>query len=75
MNDSHFEEAKQMDIMQNKVSIIQQMDTIVGTYVSHDWVMKNILNMSDDDIKEEGKLIADESKDERFKQDEDGGRW
>lgn len=75
LNDSHFEEAKQMDIMQNKVSIIQQMDTIVGTYVSHDWVMKNILNMSDDDIKEEGKLIADESKDERFKQDEDGGRW
>lgn len=73
LNDSHFEEAKRMEIMQSRVSIIQQMGEVVGTYVSHDWVMKNILNMSDNEIKEESKLIEQESKIDRFKKEEGGG--
>ena len=40
---------------------------VVGTYVSHKYIMKNILRMSDEEIDEEAKQIEEESTQERFK--------
>jgi hypothetical protein len=48
--DSYFAELKQVEIMKDRVDILAQMDEYVGKYYSVDWVRKNILQQSEDEI-------------------------
>lgn len=73
LNDSYFEESKDIEILERRINTIDRMGDIVGKYISHEYVMRNILKMSDDDIKEESERIEKESKIERFNKEEDGG--
>ena len=62
---------KDIEIMERRLTLMSQVEGVVGKYVSHKYIMKEILRMSDEDIDEQAKLIKEESKEERFKNPEE----
>lgn len=69
-NDSYFTELKDADILQRRIDIMSSAEPFIGKYISHNYVMKEILKMSDEQMKEQEKLIAAEADDERFQPDD-----
>ncbi len=65
MEDNHFEEMKNTEILQNRLQVVRDIDEYVGKYYSQDWVRKNLLQQSEDDIKEIDDQIAQESESEQ----------
>jgi hypothetical protein len=57
MKDNYFEELKQMEILREKVTMLRDLEDNVGRYFSRNWVQKNVLFMSDEDIEEMQKEI------------------
>ena len=49
--DSHYAELKQNEIMRERFEILSGVDEYVGKYISDEWVRKNILRQTDEDIK------------------------
>jgi len=70
MQDNHFEELKQAEILQNRLTILRDIDEYTGKYYSQKWVRENILQQSEDDMKEIDAEIAEEGEGE---EDEFGG--
>jgi hypothetical protein len=65
--DNHFTELKETEIMQGRLQILGEVDNFVGKYFSEDWIRKNVLRMTEEEIKDEQKQIdkeADEAPDE-----------
>ena len=58
--DSHFAEMKKTEVMEGRLNGLSQVDDYVGRYFSIDWVRKNILYMTDEEIKDIDKEIEDE---------------
>jgi hypothetical protein len=52
MRDNYFAELKENEILQGRLNTLQAIDPYVGKYYSIEWVKKNVLQMSDDDIKQ-----------------------
>ena len=59
-SDAYIREAQQLDALQGKFNALEQANTFVGRYYTREWVMKNILFMDEDDIKEMLKQMEDE---------------
>lgn len=60
LKDSHFEEMKNAEIIQNRLSTLRDANEYVGVYFSKEYVRKNILHQTEDDIKEIDKQIKKE---------------
>ena len=60
INDNYFAELKEMDILRERLQALDQMSQYVGEYYSKEWVMKNVLQMDDDRIKQMKKEISGE---------------
>jgi hypothetical protein len=60
MSDNHFEELKQAEILQNRLQILRDIDEYKGEYYSKEWIRKNVLFMSEDEINEVDKQIEAE---------------
>jgi len=60
LQDGHFTELKNAEILRERLDMLGQIESYVGTYFSKEYVKKNILRMSDEDIQE----IEDQIKDE-----------
>ncbi|MDC6463794.1 portal protein [bacterium] len=50
--DNHFTELKNAEVLQERISTLDQVTQYVGEYFSREWVMKNVMMMNDDDIKQ-----------------------
>ena len=61
-NDSHFAELKNAEILTERLRLIQDMDPFIGKYVSMEYVRKNILKLTDEQIKEIAQQIKKEKK-------------
>ena len=48
--DNHFTELKNAELLQNRLQTLDQGSQYVGEYFSREWVMKNVMMMSDEDI-------------------------
>ena len=59
--DSHYAELKQNEVMRERFEILSGIDEYVGKYVSNEWVRKNILRQTDEEIKELDKQIKKET--------------
>ena len=70
MNDNHFEELKNAEIMTERLRLANEIDPLIGKFYSLRWVRKNILQMSEEDMKDIDKEIAAES--ESMEEPEDG---
>ena len=58
--DNNFNELKETELLNNRLVILQAVDPYVGRYYSKEWVRKNVLMMSDEDIQEIDEQIAAE---------------
>ena len=61
--DNNFEEMKQSELMQNRLTVLQLIDPYVGKYFSKEWVRRNVLQQTDEDIDEIDEQIAEEGSD------------
>lgn len=58
--DNNFEEMKQSELMQNRLTVLQLIDPYVGKYFSIKWVRTNILRQTDEDMKDIDEEIEEE---------------
>lgn len=61
--DNFFDEFKEQDMLTQRLGLLTQVDNYLQKYFSKQWVQKNILRMTDDDIVEMQKEM-DEEKDD-----------
>ena len=52
IRDNHFTELKDAELLRERLQTLDQISQYVGEYFSREWVMKNVMMMSDDDIKQ-----------------------
>lgn len=50
--DVYFSELKDAEILQQRINLAQSADSFVGKYYSRNWIRKNVLKQSDEDIEE-----------------------
>ena len=75
MQDGHFTELKNAEILQNRIDMLGQIESYVGTYFSKEYVRKHVLRMSDEEIEEIENQIKDESGGELDPMGQDDGMF
>ena len=66
--DSHFVEMKEAEIYRERANTLRELDEYVGKYFSTNWIRKNILRQSEDEIIQ----IDQEIEDNKETDDDDG---
>jgi len=61
MLDNHFEELKQAEILRDRISTVDEVNNYLGVFYSKDWVRKNILHLTVDEIAEINQQMIDDS--------------
>jgi len=61
MLDNHFEELKQAEILRDRMSTVDEVNNYLGVFYSKDWVRKNILHLTVDEIAEINQQMIDDS--------------
>jgi hypothetical protein len=62
IKDNNFSELKEAELMQNRLQLLGSVDPYTGRYFSQKWIQRNVLRLSDDQIKEM-QVEIDEEKD------------
>ena len=60
IEDNHYAELRDTELMQSRIGLLQLIDPYVGKYYSLDWAKQNILRMDKDVIKDIDKQIKSE---------------
>ena len=68
--DNHFTELRDAEMLQNRLETLDRVQNYVGEYFSKEWIMKNVLHLSDDDIERMAKEIKGEDPDDEGDNDE-----
>ena len=50
--DNHFTELKDAELLTNRLQTLDQISQYVGEYFSREWVMKNVMHFSEEDIQQ-----------------------
>ena len=66
--DSHFVEMKEAEILRERVASLRELDEFVGKYYSQQWVRKNVLRQSEEEIE----MIDGQIEDEKDNEDGEG---
>lgn len=61
VKDNYFTELKEAEIMRERFGLLNEASGFVGDYLSKEWIWKNVLRLSDDDMEEMQKQIDNES--------------
>ena len=67
--DNHYAELKESEVIQNRLNILQSIESYSGRYFSDSWIRKNVLMHTEEEIKK----IDSEIKSEKSNQDETSG--
>lgn len=51
ITDNYFTELKDVEILRERIGMLGEMEPYMGTFYSKEWIQKNVLMLSDDDIK------------------------
>jgi len=60
IEDNHFAELKNSEVLRERLSLLQDVDQYAGQYYSKQWIRKNILFQTDEDIEQMDGEIEDE---------------
>ena len=60
--DNHFTELKETELMNERLALLATVEPYVGKYYSQDWIRRQVLRQTDEEILEQDKLIKDEIK-------------
>lgn len=63
IKDNNFNELKEAELIANRIQTLNFVDPYVGRYYSKEWVQRNILQLSDEDIEEMESQMAEEGAD------------
>jgi hypothetical protein len=66
--DNNFTEMREAELLRERINTLNLIDPYVGRYFSAEWVKKNVLWMSDDEIEEMDKQIEEEGPREDMQQ-------
>ena len=58
--DNHFTELKETELMNERLASLATVEPYIGKYYSNDWVRRNVLRQTDEEIKEEDEKIEQE---------------
>ena len=61
--DNHFSELKEVELFNERINVAATAEPYIGKYYSQDYVRRNILRQTDEEILEEDKKIEQEIKD------------
>jgi hypothetical protein len=76
IEDNYFSELKQSEMLKERFDMLSNLDQYVGKYISNEWIRKNVLRQTDDEIEEIQKQIDQENKDgENDVPDGEDPRW
>jgi hypothetical protein len=64
--DNYFTELKEAEVLENRINLAQAIQPLVGQYYSHEWMRKNVLQQTDDEIEEMDEKIEEEMNDPRW---------
>jgi hypothetical protein len=60
IQDNNFEELKDAELMTNRLTLLSSVDAYTGRYFSQAWIQRNVLRLTDDEIKEMQTEMEDE---------------
>ena len=60
IEDNYFSELKETEMIQQRFGMMRDIEDYIGKYVSHQWVLKNILRQTEEETLQMQKEIADE---------------
>lgn len=60
MEDNHFAELKDSEVLENRLRLLQDVDQYTGKYFSTAWIQKNVLRQSEEEIEQINQEIEDE---------------
>ena len=60
VKDNHFTELRDAEVFQNRLESLDRVSNYVGEYFSKEWVQKNVLHLSDEDIENMNKEMEGE---------------
>ena len=61
INDMHFTEMKEVEVLKERLSILGDIENYSGKYFSREWIRKNVLRQTEDDIEEIDKQMEKEA--------------
>ena len=73
VRDNHFAELKDYEILTERMNILRDVNEYIGKYYSVEWVRRNILQQSDENMKDIDKEIANEREEGIITDDSEGG--
>jgi len=59
--DNHYSELKDLEVLNDRLNALNLVDAYVGKYYSAEWVRKNVLRQTDEDIEEINAQIEGET--------------
>ena len=71
-HDSYFTELKNAEVLTERLRLMGEVEQYVGKFYSLDWVRKNVLQMSEEEIRDMDKQIKREESDEDNPMNDDG---
>jgi tRNA A37 methylthiotransferase MiaB len=64
VKDNHFTELRDIEVLRERVQTLDMVQNYVGEYYSKEWIQKNVLMLSDEDIEKMKKEIDGETEEE-----------
>jgi Bacteriophage T4-like portal protein (Gp20) len=59
LEDNHYAELKDAELLTQRVTLLQQIEPFIGRFYSDEWIKRNLLRMTDDQIEAMDKQIKD----------------
>lgn len=64
--DNHFAELRNTEILAGRIAMLRDIDDFAGKYVSHEWIRKQVLYQSEEQMLEIDQQIMDERTNEQY---------
>jgi hypothetical protein len=58
--DNYYSSLKQLEVFEDRINLLRNADDMVGKYMSKEWVKRNILQQTEDEIEEEFNKMQEE---------------
>ncbi len=72
VSDNHFAELRNAELVRERLQTLDMTQQYVGEFYSKEWVFKNVLNLSDDEMEDMKKQMKQEEADGETMPDEEG---
>lgn len=64
--DNYFAELKETEVLRDRIVMLRDIDDFAGKYYSHEWIRRNVLKQSDEEMEKIDKQIEEELKNQIY---------